>query len=451
MLTYAKSAYEQSPPLLRKLAWIIPQPFLLSRSYWRMKKQLTYGREIDREQQQSLQAKLLSNALCYALKNVPFYRSSLGRQLRLTDVDSDPFSALKEFPVISKDDLRDNLNDFVSRNIDKRSRYLATTGGSTGAPLQLWLANSVWATEWAFVFDLLANYGITPSDSRVSLRGVRRLTNSDAFYEENPLYREIRLSPFKLTHANLPEISLLIKNIKPRYIHGYPSAVRDLLVLLGDDSREVLQSVRVILLVSENLPSGEAEYLARISGVPIASFYGHTERACFAPWVESCGIWVPHWLYGVTELYRNRIVATGFINPAMPLIRYDTGDVVAGNETDRILNPGDGFTAIEGRWSQDFMIGRSGQKITMTALNTHIPAMRWVRKFQFFQENKGEAILRLMMVDQSNQRDVIALIQQEFQRKCGDELKVTPLVVDDIPLSRLGKHAFIIRVTPTTP
>jgi phenylacetate-CoA ligase len=441
VLATAKQYYEKSPNWVRQVFGFLPQPFTLSSSYRSTARFLSDIESFPQEKKMALQGEMLGRQLAYALENIPFYIENVGGVFSRDDCMASPFDVLRQFPVIDKGALSDNFESLCNPS-RKGKAHLATTGGSSGAPINILLDNKVWAVEWAYVFNLLRKFGVGPQDKRISLRGVRRLTTDDTAVEFNPVYKEFRVSPFKLTSSNINKISDIFLKESPAYVHGYPSAVFDLLALFGDKAKSNFRSVKVILLVSENLPEFLRRQIESLSGCPVSSFYGHSERACFAPWFEEKNAWIPDFSYGVTEIHERRIVSTGFINEAMPLVRYDTGDFVVSDLPDGIVQPGSGFTSIEGRWNQDSLTGKSGQKLTMTALNTHIEEMRFVRKFQFYQRTPGKVELRLVMADFDE--GIVEVIRREFQNKCGGELDVDVLVCDEIATSRLGKHRLIV-------
>lgn len=441
MLATAKQYYEKSPNWVRKALGVFPQPFTLSASYRSTARFLSDIDAYPQQKKVSLQRDLLGRQLAYALENIPFYFENLGRTVSLHDCIEVPFDVLSQFPVIDKSVLVDNFESLCNPAFKGRA-HLATTGGSSGAPINILLEDRVWAVEWAYVFNLLRRFGVSPRDTRVSLRGVRRLASDNKAVEFNPIYKEFRVSPFKLTPLNISQIADIFLKEKPAYVHGYPSAVFDLLALFGDKAKIYFRDVKVILLVSENLPDFLRRQIESLSGCPVSSFYGHSERACFAPWSDEESAWIPDFSYGVTEILERRIVSTGFINAAMPLVRYDTGDFVVSDLPDGVVLPGSGFTSIEGRWNQDSLTGKSGQKLTMTALNTHIEEMRYVRKFQFYQRIPGVVELRLVMADCDDR--VVEAIRREFQNKCGGELDVDAIVCNEIEASRLGKHRMIV-------
>ena len=445
MLNFAKKIYERSPSLIKKIAWAFPQPFTLSPKYLKTKKILTEFKNYEPNIITKIQSDLLAKQLIFCIRTVPFYKFFFKQHITENDIYNDPYSILKEFPIITKENIEENIKLFLSTDHNSKTMFMTTTGGSTGKPVHVYLSNATWAKEWAFVYNLLQNYGVKTWDKRISFRGVRKLDANNNIYEENPIYREIRISPFHLSKIHIKKIKEIIYNSNAHYIHGYPSAIRELLTLIGDESQKIFKKFKVILLVSENLKEEEIKNINKLTGCPVASFYGHTERLCFAPWSHKKRLWIPNSLYGVTEIIDSKIIATGFINSAMPLIRYNTEDYVISDNQNVLLSPGEGFISIEGRWNHDYLVGKNNQKITMTALNTHIPEMALINKFQFFQEKKGEAILKLKISSENVDYKSIKNIKKEFEDKCSGELKIIPIIVDDIPLSRIGKHKFIVK------
>lgn len=69
---------------------------------------------------------------------------------------------------------------------------------------------------------------------------------------------------------------------------------------------------------------------------------------------------------------KGQIVATGFLNYAMPLIRYKTGDVGSLDDCDCACNRHyQIIKKIEGRWHQDGLINSDNAFVSLTALNIH--------------------------------------------------------------------------------
>ncbi|NOQ50959.1 MAG: phenylacetate--CoA ligase family protein, partial [Desulfuromonadaceae bacterium] len=136
---------------------------------------------------------------------------------------------------------------------------------------------------------------------------------------------------------------------------------------------------------------------------------------------------------------RGEIVGTGLFNRCMPLIRYRTGDYATrldskcecGRNWDR-------FSDVEGRRKQDMVIGKSGTRISMAALNMHGPLFEQVVRHQFYQDKPGVCVLRVIVAPNFTERDHRA-IERAYENKVGEEVQFKIKVVDEIPLTARGK------------
>ena len=103
--------------------------------------------------------------------------------------------------------------------------------------------------------------------------------------------------------------------------------------------------------VAKATDSAKREIISNAFKCKIYDFYGSAERVCY---IHTCEQGSYHIIpeYGLTELVSAeppnddsyRIIATGFWNMAMPLIRYDTGDLV--QSSDHICQCGRTFPAV---------------------------------------------------------------------------------------------------------
>lgn len=377
----------------------------------------------------------LRQILTIAIDNSPYYSQFKRDSALIALIDHDPFVALKEFPIISKKEIIDNPSAFINRKATDINSYIATTGGTTGNPLPIRLSNTSWGIEWAFVFSYLSKFGITQFDRRISVRGVR-FSESNSATEHNPTYRELRVSPFHIAPSHKEEIVRAILDFKPRYIHGYPTAILSLSKLIDSD-RDCFTALKIALCVSENLSSDLATSIEQTLGCTVTSFYGLTERSAFLEFAPGLKHWRPNDVYGITEILGDRIVGTGFINSAMPLIRYDTGDHVKLDSSGNILE-------ILGRWNHAMLNSRSGGQISMTALNLHSEKFAQAGEFQVFQKTPGAAEIHFLGWQNSNAQLAAEHIAAEFTNKCSGQIHFTARSVNDFILTPLGKRPLVV-------
>jgi phenylacetate-CoA ligase len=145
--------------------------------------------------------------------------------------------------------------------------------------------------------------------------------------------KELHLSTYHLTAETAKYYIEVMKKYKVKALVGYPSSVYPVArVCLDCGINFRLQSV---LLTSETLIPPHKKTIIKAFNCKLFDFYGNAERVCYIFTCEHGNYHiVPE--YGLTELIPAQdnegghcnIVATGFWNLTMPLIRYDTGDMV---------------------------------------------------------------------------------------------------------------------------
>ncbi|WP_421855654.1 hypothetical protein [Oricola sp.] len=429
-----KSIYVKSPAFIRYPLYYLPFEVFCGSSYRTQRRALKQQESRCDSRRATKRDALLLDYLNDAINFIPFYKdwaAESGTQ-EVTDVDQ-----YFDFPIIGKEEVQADLDSFLDPRF-ARSRYLVSTGGSTGKQFSFFLENECYSREWAFVAHFLAENGIDVNRKRISLRGVDSNDQNRAI-EYNPLYKELLVSPLKMSEAVIVDSFDEIQRFNARWLHGYPSSVYEFAKTLKTTNRQ-LRGISGILLVSEKLYDFQKELIEEVFSCKPISFYGMTERLVFAPLVD--GSFIPHPLYGVCEAIDGELVATGFLNRATRLIRYRTGDAAENvNPDERFLTS---FGEISGRWGKEFLEGKSGSRIYMTALNTHSSVLEHVKRFQFYQNTPGTCELRLVP-DQGFEEKDKRLIRSLFQKKVGNDLDLDVVTTSSLGLTPRGKHQFIVK------
>ncbi len=258
------------------------------------------------------------------------------RQARQTAYGRSRPLARQDWPILDKQAIRDRPEDFVRQTL---IRVPAATGGTTGTPLRLTRSLRGIAAEQAFIDSLL---GDELSFRTAKVAVLRAFTVKDRADDRPPFGtltqggRCLVLSSYHLSEKTASWYRCELERFRPDILFAYPSMLARLLNTLGQQ-RPGLR-VPIILCSSEMMPEGlRGDAEATLSG-RLVDYYGLAERVCFA-WSTDGREFRFSPAYGRTELLPSttdtqmpgtlaaRIVATGFWNDAMPLVRYDTGDL----------------------------------------------------------------------------------------------------------------------------
>ena len=188
-----------------------------------------------------------------------------------------------------------------------------------------------------------------------------------------------------------------------------------------DDSPPI-STERVALATGDPRAPGEYE---------LGPLYGHVEL------VDDAGL-------PVTDVGETgRIVGTGYLNHAMPLLRYDTDDVadlVAESRADnghrlRLCN-------VRSFWERHYLVGLDGQLVTATALCCHRDGR--VDDYQLVQERPGHAQLLVAPAPDAPPlawRDFV----REMRTRAAGVVDLEPRLVAQAPRGPRGKRAVVIQ------
>jgi phenylacetate-CoA ligase len=142
------------------------------------------------------------------------------------------------------------------------------------------------------------------------------------------------------------------------------------------------------------------------------------------------------------------VVATGLTNYAMPLIRYNTGDISSYvHEKCACGRDYPLLRGVEGRLANAYIVGRNGQLITTTGLQGHTRLLDCVERYQLYQDTEGEVALNIIKKETFSDKDFSPILA-EFRNRLGDDVKIEVRVVDDIPLTGRGKLNYLVQKLP---
>jgi len=238
-----------------------------------------------------------------------------------------------------------------------------------------------------------------------------------------------------------------IRHFQPRMIYAYPSAVYLLAeYVLRNRLQLGLGALRGVVTSSETLSAGQSSAIEKAFGCPVFDWYGLAERVVF---IGTCGHGAYHLFedYGYTELLpidesRFQLVGTGFINNAMPLIRYRTGDVVELDEDQNCPcgSPFRKIKAIEGRMD-DLVRLRDGTIIGR--LDLIYKGLEGIREAQIVQNTYDDFTIRAILDDNCN-CNTLDRLRDNLYSRLGNNVRLVIERVPAIERTTTGKFAAVI-------
>ena len=452
-----RRAYERLPVALKRVIGLVPFAWLAGPAYRRRMRRVAWLDRASRAELRAFQDAELKRTLEFAADQVPAYQ-----RLRSTVSRLGGFEALKAFPIVDKETLQSKLPDYLPRDLEQIPHYQVTTGGTSGNQLSFYVDNDSQAIEMAFMHRLWRRVGYLPRHRKATFRGVEfGDVGSGRYWQPNPVYNELQMSPYHLNETSLPAYIQEMASFRPMYLHGYPSAlviVARYLARHPEAGKDL--DLRAALLSSEAVYPDQREVIEQAFRCRAFSWYGHSERIILAGECEQSTAYHVFPDYGIAELLdetgelvdepggRGELVGTGLFNRSMPLVRYRTGDFA--RKLDERCECGrhwDRFDEVEGRWLQEYVIGRHGSRISPAALNMHGKLFDHVLRYQYVQDRPGIVELHVMHDSRFSVAEEQALLAA-FRRKLGDELEFEIRRVANIPLTSRGKLRRLIQNLP---
>ena len=381
----------------------------------------------------------LSNIISYTKDQVPFYKGIAG-------------TALDSFPTVDKNIIKQHYDSFQSLEFRDQKMIDLHTSGSTGTPFVVRQdpnkRNRVYAEMMYFWGKAGYQIGMKYVFFRV-WTDINRKGKISA-WARNLVMHDI----LSLDQDSLETVRQMLKtDDKIEMLLSYASTFDNLAHHLYDlgDTPEMF-SIKTILSSSEVLQEATREKLKSVFGCNVVSLYSNQENGTLA---QECidntefHLNTASYYFEFLKLDKDapaaldepaRIVVTDLFNRAMPLIRYDTGDIatltdqcLCGWKTKAVKH-------IHGR-AMDCIYDTQGRMISPVTITNYMWPFDKLLQFQFIQEGRRHYSLRLNGATEFyTDEEFINL----FKGLLGREAIITIEHVNEIPVLSSGKSKHVV-------
>lgn len=431
----ALALYDQLPPAFKYgrtfFEWM---SFLRESDYWHEQRIVDY------------QYEQIKRLLRHCIKNVPYYRA-LFPDYGLNPDKLQSVDDIRVLPYLDKETVRDRSNEFIDTT--PRGKLVSkSTSGSTGIPLTVYMTREAVDIYHAFLFHSFNRIGYDPRRRMVKFwnrLSLHNRTNLPFIKIGNKLI----LSKRHLTEDWLARYAEMIAKFRPDFITGYPSTLSILASHIKANNCPIEQSPKAVVVHGETVHDWQRSLIEEVFTTRVFSVYSLTEGALFGSECEftSCQHFYPQ--SGFVEFTecgkgQQEIVATGFTNHAMPFIRYRTND--AAFQRQNYCEKCGRHHLLAGRITgriNDFLINKHEQIIPR--LLPLIEIFPHTRQYQFFQEEPGRAILRIVKMETYSDEDA-TYIRTKLREMLGlmkDTIDIAIEYVDHIPSNPAGKFNLV--------
>lgn len=401
----------------------------------------------DRQEIAKYHKDVISELLSRTRKNVPYYSA-------MSEME------LSSWPVISKITIKDNKEDFLSKEYKVDDLYKMSTSGSTGTPFI-----SLQNIEKRKHVNAETIYHLGLQGYHVG----QRIVFLRAIVEEcqKSKWKQICQNIYQISCNDLSEkgisetLSKIAKLSKRKgvVLIAYASTFEALHQYFARNGYAEAKKCKInsITSGSEMLYDATRESMEKAFNCKCVSRYANEENGFLgqdgvennAFFIDDAGYYIEILKFNSDEPAKigekGRIVVTDLFNYAQPMIRYDTGDVGAfvevmdGQYIRRAIGDFGGRVV-------DSIYGTDGKLISPHSITNAMWKYQSIVQFQFIQKKKKKYCIK---INKGNNDVDETRLRNDLYSIIGFDADLLVEYCDDIPILASGKRRYIVNEMST--
>ncbi len=377
----------------------------------------------------------LKSILQYAVDNVPYYKN-------IKSVD------IKSFPVMNKSMYLADYDKFQSPEFAGQDLYTYYTSGSSGTPFHGFQDSGKRNKHTADFLYFMKKCGWNMGERYVFLRAWTSQYNNSRL--NNIKNNSITFNVLNFNEEMMKRISEHLVNDKSiKMLLGYGSALNQFADYV-EKNNIYTDNLKTIVSDSDALEKDKRLILKKHFNCNVIDRYSNEEHGLIGfsfdvnePFEINYSSYFVELLKIDSDEYAEkgevgRVVITDLYNKAMPLIRYELGDLAISDDESRC-----GVVSIrnlQGRLS-DMLVQKSGIKISSAVVNNHMDYMEGIEKYQLVQNGIGDFTLYVVETTAKySDEDFYKSLEPCIEN--GSTLKI--IRTDDISPEKNGKFKTLI-------
>lgn len=403
---------------------------------------LRNGKKSHRELE-NLQKAKLRKLIRESYASVPYYKR-LFDSAGLKPDHIEDIKDLSALPVTSKKQLQKiPLKEITNKRIDIHRCIQVKTSGSTGIPTELFYTKkdfSILNMNW--IRPLLA-HGARPWLKRLEITGPHNIQQRKNWYNHLGLWRKKSISLLK----SPKEWVETLNEYEPHILYGYSGSLKLLSKYIQTQSIEH-KNPDFIFGVSDLVDEECRELIESTFHKRLIDLYGAAEAGCIAWECQICKGYHINMDTVITEHIQGdetvepgtpgNIVITNLHSFAMPIIRYDLGDIgIASLEKPICGNGMPLLEAINGR-SDAFIVLPSGDRLSPMYFFSIMRSIKNIDRWKVVQKNI-EHITVLVIPSSGFSSENVQRIKSRIRENISEKVHIEVKVVDEIPMEKSGK------------
>jgi phenylacetate-CoA ligase len=401
---------------------------------------------VGRERLVAFQNERLRRLVEHAYRNVAYYRRLFDRH-KLKPHDIRTVDDLAAVPLTSRTDLQDvPVRELVARDVDPCCLITRASSGSSGRPF---IVRRTWIEErlhGAFALRALRSLGLRASDKLCYVMGLRSHQRQEHQIVQRMLANFGIARQMVVNALQAPEeIVRALHQFRPAVVSGYPGVLARIAQTISSEELRSLR-LRFVNTGGEVLTPLMRRQIQDGFSVPVCDTYGSIEFHLLAWECRATGGYHSCDDGLITEVLRDgipvaagergEIVGTDLLSFAMPLIRYQLGDVATkGSQACPCGQPFSTIRSIQGRMIDYFVL--PGNRV-VHPYELGVIKVPWIREFQVTQESLDSIVMRVVPFHRPSTQEMAALVQPVVDL-IGSDVRFRVDLVPEITMDASGK------------
>jgi phenylacetate-CoA ligase len=377
-----------------------------------------------------IQENRLRKMVHHAYENTRFYRN-LFKKCNLKPEDIKTKEDLSKLEPTKKRDLQEKFHDLVAVGYSQETCHIFHTSGSTGTPATMlydqYARDYTGAEDMVFMVDT----GYRPWEKIAYTKRVP--------WDSNILQKAGFMRAYHIL-SSLPEEeqARLLEDIFPSLILSYPFLLYS--IARAARSEQYTIQPKAVIVGGEVLTPQIRSYIEDVFNTTLYETYATVEFSTIA---KECSHknWHIHSTKCLVEFIDGRILVTGLVNKAVPLLRYEIGDRGAPKEGQCPCGRGYPMMKIlEGRLGDIFVLpnGREIPPLRVFKTRYILDANVAAKRYQIIQETPD--YFKIRIVPTKNFTDEISHdLKEQLVKDLDYPVTVEIELVDKIPLTDYRK------------
>lgn len=367
---------------------------------------------------------------------------------------------IASWPLLTKGEVRSAPGAFASGS--QLFTVKATTGGTSGAPLQIVRSLRSVVVEQVCIDRMMQKVGVDARSARCAVLRTESIKDPNDF---KPPYwvhagggNRIVFSSSHLNAATIVHYARALEEFSPDCLLGYPTSLEALCLMLERMGRKI--HIPAVLCSSEVLHPRVWKLARERLNCRMLDYYGQAERVAFAYATEPGAYrFLPGYAHvefepagreGEHSLYE--IIGTPLWNQSMALIRYRTGDLIrvpaswGARELEELSLGARTFSGVLGRDS-DILVTPEGVKVT--GISHFQRDVANIVRIQVIQESASRIVILVLPGEEYSERDRDHLMRN-VREKLPKSMQVEIRAVNALERTARGKTPFVIHRSAVT-